>query len=155
MMGVLCVHRNISVEMVLTLGNEQQHLPDANAFQRLQQHLYEIWSVTSTALVNVCHPWTVRTPTNKYVIIAAVLLQPCTHPHNIPGELGASQPRDLFLTINHILTNSHRTRVSFQMHVTTQYPRFDRLIPCTTSGQHVSQQLTTSKHMLYSIFYFT
>jgi hypothetical protein len=72
-----------------------QHYPHANAFQRLQQQLYETWNIPSYALVNVCHPQTVRTSTNKYAIISAVVWQPCRHPHNITGELGASQPRDL------------------------------------------------------------
>jgi hypothetical protein len=136
-----------------------QYYPDANAFQRLQQQqLYETRSIPSRALVNVCHPQTVRTSTNKYAIISAVVWQPCRQPNNITGELGASQPRDLKVLLDN---QSHPYQ---QSQNTNLFP--DNRPVCLMHGliilylaplqdnMYVSQKQNTLEHMLYDIFDF-
>jgi hypothetical protein len=69
--------------------------PDANVFRRLEQCLRETGSVTSTALVNVGRPRTVRPPANEDAITAAVEREPWRSSRDIARELGLSQPRVL------------------------------------------------------------
>jgi hypothetical protein len=79
---------------------------DTSVFQQLEQCLQETGSVTSIAHVNTGHPWTVRTPANEEVIIAAVESELWRSTWNIAWELGLSQPRfcKYFMTIGWVHT---------------------------------------------------